>query len=403
MSSFYVLFKNDLRIILKDYKALLMIFLMPILVIQVFVMALSPLLENKSFVEPFKVVLVDKDKSPWTGLLGSQLKNVEIVESVIFADENDARKLVENQKAAAAIIIPQGLTTSINHLEPKEGKVIGSNLLYLQSRLVNNIASVGSMAVSAGVASVNVIYNTQAEMGFPQKKLQDEVNKSNIAFIDLVLNRKAVITEEKYKKPDVSPVAYYGLSLLAVFIMFSSIPCMKLLTEEKRLGILARLNAAPVRSWNTIASKLCISFLISVVQFSIITLFMIAATGNELKSSIGAMLPVFAATTLACGAFSLLIASISSTGSSADLIANLSILLMAILGGSLYPLSSLPPICRSLSVITINKWSAEGFLNALYSENPADKLTSCLGLIMLTVIFLVLSVLLLKARRRRMA
>lgn len=401
MSGFITIFKNDLRIVIKDYKVLLLIILMPIMVIQIFATALSPLLEQNAFVEPFKMVLVDEDQSPWTGLLATQLKNLGIVDKVIFTDEEEARRLIQKQEAAAAIVLPPDLTNSIDHWAPQAGKVIGSNLSYLQSRLVKNIAFVGSTAVSAGLASLNVLYDLEKAQGYSEEALSQEILKANEAYMGLVLNRKAFIHEEKLEKPDVNPVIYYALSLLAVFIMFSSIPCMKLLTEERRLGILSRLNAAPTRSWQTILSKLSVSFLISSAQFSIIFMFLLMSGGRIFASALGSMIPVFVATSLAAGAFSLLIASMASSGSATDLIANLSILLMAVVGGSLFPLPSLPETCRYLSVLTINRWATEGFLDALYGENYSVALHSCMALLFLTVLFLAAATLILKVKRKR--
>ncbi len=400
MSGFATLFKNDLKIILKDYKALLIILIMPLVVIQLFAQALSPILENNAFVEPFKVVLVNEEESSWTGLLAAQLKNLDIIEQVRFTDEEQARELIKNHEAAAAIILPKGLVDSINYMEPLAGKVLGSNLLYFQSNLVKNIAFVGSTAVSAGLASLHAINDLQAAQGYSDEERYVEINKANEVYIGLVLNRKAFIAEEKLEKPDVNPVIYYALSLLAVFTLFSSIPCMKLLTEERRMGILSRLNAAPTKGWETVLSKLMVSFIISTTQFSIIAVFVSIVGGRTVTASLGAMIPVFMATSLAAGAFSLLIASIASSGSAADLIANLAILLMAVIGGSLYPLSKLPEACRPLSMLTINRWATEGFLHALYGDF-SDALKSCLPLILLTGLFFAAAQVILRIKRRR--
>ncbi|MCX7772442.1 MAG: ABC transporter permease [Clostridia bacterium] len=403
MSGFLALFKNDLRIIVKDYKALLLLFSMPLLVIQLFAAALSPLLESSAFIEPFKIAVVDQDKSKWTGLLSTQLKSLGIVEEVVLTDEAGARSGIQNQEVAAAIVLPKDLTSSIDRWEPQIGRVLGSNLFYLQSRLVKNIAFVGASAVSSGLAALNVIYDLESANGYTEDELYNEANAANTAYIDVILARKMLVAEDKLEEPDVSPVVYYALSLLAVFIMFSSIPCMKLLTEERRLGIRSRLNASPSKSWQTILSKLILSFMISTVQFLLIVIFILAASGNNLSASIGQMIPVFITTTLASGAFSLLVASLADTGSAADLIANLSILLMAVIGGSIYPITSLPEFCRGLSVVTINRWSSTGFINALYGQNPSGTARSVLALVLLAVVFSIGAMVILRLKRRRNA
>jgi len=401
MSGFITIFKNDLKIMVKDLKALLMLIILPVIIILIFALALAPIIEHNKFIEPFKIVLVDNDKSPWTGLLASQLRNLDVIEKIIFTDEEEAIRLIENEEAAAAIIIPENLSESIDYWEPQAGKVLGSSTKYLESRLVKNIGFVGSDTVSSGLASLSVIYDIETEKGYAFEEALGEINKAFDAFVDLVLNRKALISEEQPDKRGTNPVIYYAMSLMAVFIMFSSIPCMRLLTDERRLGILSRLNASPVRSWQAAASKLLLSFFISTIQFIIILTFVSIVGGSDITSSLAGMIPVFLAASFAAGAFSIFIASISSTGSAADLIANLSILLMAIAGGSLYPLSSLPPLCRKLSVLTINRWSAQGFLNVIYGGGLRSTLTSVGALLFMALFYSGSASLVLSIRRRR--
>lgn len=401
MSGFRTIFKNDLKIIAKDFKALLLLLVLPVLTVLIVSSALAPVMEHNKFIEPFRIVLVDNDKSPWTGILASQLQNLDIVEKIIFTDEEEAIRLIENEQAAAAIIIPENLSESIDYWEPKEGKVLGSSVRYLESRLVKNIGFVGADAVSSGLATLSVIYDVDTENGYAFEEALDEINKAFDAFVNLVLNRKAVIKEEKADKRGSDPVIYYAMSLMSVFIMFSSIPCMKLLTDERRLGILSRLNASPIRSFHTAASKLLLSFLISTAQFIIILIFIRVSGRREVISSMTGMIPVFLGTSFAAAAFSIFVASISPTGSSADLIANLSILLMAIVGGSLYPLSSLPAICRRLSVLTINRWSSQGLLDAIYGKDMRPTLISSGVLLAMAMFYIACATLALRIRRRR--
>lgn len=403
MSGLANMFKKDLRIILKDYKVLLMLFLLPLLAILVFTKALSPILEHNAFVEPFKIALVDNEESAWTGLLASQLRNIEVVEDVIFTDEEGARELIEKQEAAAAIIIPEDISQSIDYWAPQAGKVLGSELLFLQSRLVKNIAFVGSETVSSGLASLNVIYNIEAANKYTAEDINIEINQAFEAFVNNVLNRKALISDGRLNFPDTNPVIYYAFSLMAIFIMYSSIPCMKLLTDERQLGILSRLIATPVKSRVTVASKLMLSFLISCAQFLLIITFVLFVGGGLMLTKLSAMIPVFMATAMAAGAFSIFIAGISPSGSVADLIANLSILLMAVVGGSLYPLSSLPYVCRILSVFTINRWCLQGLLNTMYDGSPIDTMESIGALIIMAIIYLIAASLVLSFKRRRMA
>jgi ABC-2 type transport system permease protein len=228
-------------------------------------------------------------------------------------------------------------------------------------------------------------------------------NQANDAFISEILARKDVFVESTHEKPEIGPLEFYAASLIAVFIMFSSIPCVKLIAEERKLGILSRIQAAPAHGWQNIGSKLILSVLISMAQFSVIAVFMSFAAKSLYQIPIAPILEVLMSTVVSAAAFSLLIASIAMTPAAADLVSNLSILLMAVAGGSIYPLSALPEICRKISVGTINRWSAEGFMAVLSGGDASLVSGSCLNLLLLAGCYLILALLFFRLGRRRTA
>lgn len=403
MGAFLAMLKNDFKIIIRDVKALLLLLIMPVLVIGIFARALGPLLEKTEFVEPFSIAIVDKENTVWTGMLISQVKNLDMLKNIHRVDEDKARKMIKNSEIAAAIIIPENITESVYYWEPEQGMVLGNSLLQLQTQLVKDIALVGSTAVSAGLAELNAIHDFEHEAGIDSNQVQQDIDKANEEYINLVLARKEIFRETTQEKYEVSAVEYYAASLLAVFIMFSSIPCIKLLAEERKLGISERLGAAPAGGWQSISAKLILSVGISTAQFLLVGIFLKSAAKGFGRLPVGPFIRVFLCTTIAAAAFSILIASLATSAASTDLIANLSILLMAIAGGSIYPLSSLPALCRKLSVLTINRWSAQGFLYALTGENAGRISESCLALLLLAALYFVGALLVQRLRRRRPA
>jgi ABC-2 type transporter. len=402
MGAFLSILKNDAKIIIRDVKALLLLMVLPVLVIALFARALGPMLEKKAFVEPFSIAVVDKENSVWTGMLITQLRNLDILENIYRTDEDNARKMIEENKIAAAIVIPENITESVDRWKPEEGKVIGNGLLHFQTGLVKNIAEVGSTAISAGLAELYAIDDYERAAGIDSKTIYKDINDANEEFINAVLARKEIFRETRQGKYGLSPAEYYAASLIAVFIMFSSVPCMKMLAQERTLGISSRFDAAPSGGWQSIASKLVISVIISTAQFVLVGIFLRLAS-KSLGGKAGPFIPVFLCTTVAASAFSLFIASISKSAAATDLVANLSILFMAIAGGSVYPLSSLPEICRKLSVAAVNRWASEGFLAVMSGDDAGKIKECCLALLVLAVIYFAAAVIAYRIRRRRPA
>ena len=119
MSAFLSILKNDARIIIRDVKALLLLLVTPVLVIGIFAKALGPMLERTAFIEPFSIAVVDKEDSVWTGILIAQLRNLDILDNIYRTDEDEARELIEKNEIAAAIVIPENITDSVERWEPK--------------------------------------------------------------------------------------------------------------------------------------------------------------------------------------------------------------------------------------------------------------------------------------------
>jgi ABC-2 type transport system permease protein len=109
---------------------------------------------------------------------------------------------------------------------------------------------------------------------------------------------------------------------------------------------------------------------------------------------------LFGAIILVVSAWSVFVASISSSPASADVIGNLGILLMAVVGGSIYPLSSMPGFMRGLSRLTINRWAMDGFMVLFSGNDAAGTGIYSLVLVMMACVLMTASILIMKFVRR---
>ena len=92
---------------------------------------------------------------------------------------------------------------------------------------------------------------------------------------------------------------------------------------------------------------------------------------------------------------------ISPTPAAADLAGSLGTLLMAAIGGSIYPLTSLPDGIKSLSYLTINRWAVDGFLQ-VFSGQISPSYYHDIGILMLMgAVYIFISIILLEASKRQ--
>jgi ABC-2 type transport system permease protein len=205
--------------------------------------------------------------------------------------------------------------------------------------------------------------------------LEEQFNESTMKFFVEALSRNEMFSQvEAAPQHNVSAIEYFTASLIVIFLMFAGMPGMKMLVTERSTGVTRRLIASPVRVWQIILSKLLVSVLLSAIQFSVIIILTSVVFKSYWGAPVKSILLLFAGIIFAVSAWSVFVSAIATTPASADIIGNLGILLMAIIGGSIYPLSSMPEFVRIISRFTITRWGMDGFM-VVFSGNDALSVT----------------------------
>lgn len=361
---------------------------MPFLFICFFSYALIPYLNKSSFIEPFSIALVDKEDTAEARILVRQLEEIEIFKEVVKVPEAEAMKLIAENKIASIIIIPEGFVGSVAVGENKPVTVIGNRAMPLQSFVVKNLIQSASNLVSAGQSAINTIYYYSEEAGLEGEELDKVFYESTMKIFMEALARKEIFSQmEASPGFDLTPVEYFTAALIVVFLMFTGMPAMKMLVTEKSYGLTRRLRTSTVGMWQVVLSKFIVSLVLSIIQFAIIIILTSVVFKNYWGAPIKNILMLFGGIMFAVSSWAIFVSSISRTPASADIIGNLGILLMAVIGGSIYPLSSMPGFVRSLSKFTINRWAMDGFM-VVFSGNHA--LSTANQVYMLLIIGLVL-------------
>ena len=393
--------KNDVRLFLKDWKACLLLLAAPLLFISFFTYALSPYLDKSSFIEPFPIALVDLENTTQTRMLENQLKEISLFSEIRRLSEDEAMQQLSDQTVGGVIIIPVDFTNSVAVGENRPVTVVGNSAKPLQAYVVKNIIQSAANLVSAAQSAIITIYNYDYKAGLSGAELDARYNNAIMEYFMEALARNEVFTTvDRQSGYDLSPVEYFTAALIVVFLMFAGMPGMKMLVTERSEGITRRLSAAPVGMWKVILSKLLVSVLLLILQFGLIIAVTSKVFNNYWGAPIKNILILFCGIILAVSAWSLFVAVISSSPASADIIGNLGILLMAVVGGSIYPLSSMPAFIRNLSRLTINRWAMDGFM-VLFSGNDAMG-TGLYAIVLAAMgcVFLAASVLIMKSMRR---
>lgn len=154
--------------------------------------------------------------------------------------------------------------------------------------------------------------------------------------------------------------AYYAVAFGVMFTLLTATQGAGGLLEEAERGTLARLLAAPVGTPTLLAGKLLALYGLAVLQLGLFVL----ATWAVYRVNWGAPLPVavgvVAVAAAAAGLGGVVIGltrSIEQVGTTSLFL----VILMSLLGGSMYPVESLPGAVQTLSRFTFNRWAIETF------------------------------------------
>jgi ABC-2 type transport system permease protein len=402
MTSFAALLKNDIRLFLRDWKACVLLLVAPLFFISFFTYALSPYLEKSSFIEPFPLALVDKENTTQTRMVINQVEEIDIFSEVRKMDEEEALRSLADGEVGGVVIIPEDFTRSVSAGENKPVTVIGNGAMPLQAYIVKNTALSAANLVSAAQGAINTIWHYDVEAGLTGDELDARFNEAAMEYILTALARTSIfVPGEAEDEFSVTPAEYFTAALIVVFMMFAGMPGMKMLVAERTGGINVRLAAAPVRMWKVVLSKLLVSVMLLVIQFGVIILVTARLFSNYWGAPARYVLMLFGGIILAVSAWSVFTASVSPTPASADIVGNLGILLMAVLGGSIYPLATMPESIRRISVFTINRWAMDGFMVLFSGSNVPDTGTHALVLAAMGLVLFIASAFMMRFAGRR--
>ena len=166
-----------------------------------------------------------------------------------------------------------------------------------------------------------------------------------------------------------------------MFLLFSLTGAATSLFDEKKAGLFQRLLAAPVRRTHILWSKYLFGMLLGLVQLCSLFGAGHLLFGIDITSNFFNLVLVCLATSTACVAFGMLLASVSKSAAAASGLGTLLILTMSAVGGAWFPISFMPEFIQQLSKFTLVYWAIEGFLQVLWAGATTWELLPTLGIL----------------------
>ena len=194
------------------------------------------------------------------------------------------------------------------------------------------------------------------------------------------------------KKRESPMIAFYAAGIAVMFIMFSAAGAGGALIEETESGTLERvlttglgMNGLLFAKWLSLTTFACAQIAVMFVWGMLV-----------FKLPLLAHLPGFAVMTVctaaAAAAFGLVLATLSRTRQQLSGLANLLVLGLNALGGSMFPRFLMSDSLQQFSLIGFNAWALDGYLKVFWREAPLPALApQVAALLGFTALFLVLA------------
>ncbi len=375
---------KEVLILLRDLGGLAIIFIMPMVLI--FVMAL---IQDSTFRKMdetrLSVLFIDEDQDS----VGMAIEKGLIASDMIFLekeidgkplDRENLIRLVSEGKYQIGVIVPEGssdkLRIKANYLVEKafeeegypvtkpenEASVV---ILYFDPVIKQSFRETVRMALS------KLTYGIESQMVF--KMFAQKVSELLDTETELEYDPSGIINLEERnavnKHTEVIPNSVqHNVPAWAVFAMFFIlIPLSANIIKERNSGSMLRIRLMPGSYIVTIAAKVIVYLIISMIQFVLMLLvgiFILPQFGLpllDLGNHIFALLVMIIATGLAATGYGMALGSISNSPEQAAAFGSVSVIIFAALGGIWVPVFVMPPMMQKISVVSPLNWGLEGF------------------------------------------
>lgn len=377
MKKLFLIGIKDLKLVFRDRAALIFMLLAPFLLSIGMGFVTGRFSGGSSGLSDIPVVIVNLDSEQLGDALAGIFSSEELadlMEPTASSDPDAARRLIDEDQAAAAVIIPAGFTRSII---PAEGTAFDTS--YIQPEPVKiELYTNPSRPTSAGVVKAIVDeFVSRVEEGRTSGMTsilqlmasgvlnpQNAESEARALFQNVDEDQTAAImlktNTEGAEAVEFDILAYMAPGMALLFLMYTVSYGGRSILAERSQGTLPRLLISPTFTSQVLGGKVLGIFLTGVAQVGILILASSIFFGVKWGDAAGLVVLILAAVFGATG-WGMLVTSLARTPAQVGSIGSALMLIFGILGGSFISLEQMPPLVQILSKITPNAWGLDGF------------------------------------------
>jgi ABC-2 type transport system permease protein len=352
--------QKDLRHVLRDRTALVMMFAVPLLLMGLLGAALNGAFKNSAAV--VTVPVVNHDHGTMSKKLIASLRAVPSLKVQMKTDTAAVEKAVRNGDQVAVVIIPAGFTAQMQSAHPAAHVTF-----YTVSNNASVSAQVAQQVVAnrvqrfafAGIVARAVTSAQTANGGHVNPSAAQRLAASAVRQLDSAppVAMKTINATGRTLNEQDNTVPGYAL----MFALFALAGGAGSILQEKEDGTFKRLLVAPLPPNALLGGKLLAQFIQTALQLSVLFVLGSLLFHIDLGTSIPALALIIIGTSFAATGLGLILVSFVKNQRQLRPITTLIVLSFSALGGSWWPISIEPAWMQSLSKVTLNSWAMQGF------------------------------------------
>ena len=389
--------KKDIKLICGNGAKGILLLVFPVLLLMLLIFFMRGIANENTYLKPFSIAVRQEDDTEMSGLLVTQLRNISLFDRVVTSREIDTDEAFLDD-CAAVITIPEDFFYDLYEMKDTDVRIELNADMPREAYIVRS--AIGALM---GILEKNQrVYYADAKIryGDIDRDTQREIfeNYSNTSVREALQRLNYFEIGSLYEDETASQTAFFCIGVVSMLLMFIPLCIVRNLHEEKELGIIERLAASNSGSFHMVLSKLIASALMTALPVAAVLLITRMPNAYRL---IPALLLLF----LASFSFFLLLSLICRSSERTQLIGNVILVLMLVLGGALFPVRLIPIPARYVSYLTLPYYVSRSFYAVSVGRSVFDTLLAILPVLISVPVFLILSYLVYKrplaVKRRR--
>jgi len=210
--------------------------------------------------------------------------------------------------------------------------------------------------------------------------------------IEDLMPARTEVHEVAGRRPEHSMVAFYAAGIAVMFLMFSASAGGGALIEEGESGTLERVLSTGLGMTRLLAAKWLYLSGLGALQIAVMFAWAVLVFRLDLRTHVPGVAAMTVATALCTAAFGLVLATLARTRQQLQGLANIVVLSLSALGGSMFPRFLMSEALQRASRVGFNAWALDGFTKVLWYDVPVTGLWRELGMLAaFTLVFLALA------------